>query len=184
MEFGHIIVNRGGRQCVCGKNGCLEAEAGSAAVLDKLKRKLSDGARSALEMKGGPEEIKISDVYAAALTGDPVALSLAHETAEYLAGGLSCVIQLLNPQKIIIHGPVTALGDKLTDLVRHCLYKYSFPSAVDKTEICLSEADEFSAASGACLAARETVLFGSGNCPGVLFDKIRRDSAGVSRGGA
>lgn len=160
MEFGHILVNENGRQCVCGRNGCLEAETGSQALMHKFKTKIDNGARSILFSKK-INEINLLDIYDACLKNDPVALSLIHELAEYLAKGLSYVIQLINPEKIIIHGPVTVLGPKLTECIKHNLYKYCFPSVVEKTTLECSSLDEFSSASGACIAIREKLLFKS-----------------------
>ena len=161
MEFGHILVNENGRQCACGRNGCLEAETGSPALMHKFKIKTDNGARSILTIDKNINEITLFDIYGACLKNDPVALSLIHELAEYLAKGLSYVIQLINPEKIIIHGPLTILGARLPEYIKHNLYKYCFPSVVEKTDIECSSLDEFSSASGACIAIREKLLFKS-----------------------
>ena len=159
MEFGHILVNENGQQCSCGRNGCLEAEIGSMSILEKFREKIADGAQSIVSQDADTGKITLEHIYASFLKNDPVSVSLIHEVAEHLAKGLSYVIQLVNPEKIIIHGPITALDGKIDGYVKHSLYKYCFPSVVDKMEISCSKLDEFSAALGACIAIRSKLFF-------------------------
>lgn len=156
MEFGHILVNEKGRLCACGKKGCLEAETGSAAIMEKFKARISAGTQT---LMNDSRKITLENIYKAYLSNDPAAVSVIHEIAEYMAKALSYIILLVNPEKIIIHGPITLLKEKITNLVKHNLYRYCFPSVVDKTEIHCSASDEFSAASGACIQIRKKLLF-------------------------
>lgn len=156
MEFGHILVNENGRLCACGKNGCLESETGSAAIIEKFKMKTSAGAQSIINDN---KKITLQNIYNCYLANDPVSVAVVHEAAEYLAKGLSYIVHIVNPEKIILHGPVTILGNKIAERIKHNLYRYCFPSAADQTEILCSSSDEFSAASGACIHVRKTLLF-------------------------
>jgi N-acetylglucosamine repressor len=158
MEVGHIMVNINGRQCACGKRGCFEAEIGSDAIIDKFKSKIKAGAISLLMTDKSIEEITLYDIYDAYLKNDVVATSLVFEILEYLAKGLSYVIQMLNPQIIIIHGPITLIESKIANGLRHSLSKYCFPSVVATTDILFSSHGVFSAALGAAVLIRKKII--------------------------
>ncbi|MFD9265471.1 ROK family protein [Streptomyces goshikiensis] len=96
LEWGHLTVAVRGRRCRCGARGCLEAYTGAESLL----------ARWAERGGGGPadEEEALAALLAAALTGDPVARDVLDETAEYLGAGLSDLINLFRPERILIGG--------------------------------------------------------------------------------
>jgi predicted NBD/HSP70 family sugar kinase len=154
MELGHIIIKRDGRKCVCGHRGCLEAEIGSEGIIANFYEKLSG-----IGMHLPPNKLTLQDIYSCCLKNDKMSLLLLNEVADSLALGLSPVIQLLNPEKIIIHGPVCVIGKSFVESLKHKLAFYCFPEIVEKTLISCSASDEFLAAAGASLAIREKLLF-------------------------
>jgi predicted NBD/HSP70 family sugar kinase len=154
MELGHIMVKRNGRLCVCGHRGCLEAEIGSEGIIAKFYEKLSDTG-----ICRHSKEITLQDIYSHCLKNTPLSLLLLNEIADLLAFGLSTVVQLLNPEKIVIHGPVNAIGEPFAELLKNKLASYCFPEIAEKTLISCSTSDEFLAAAGACIAVREKLLF-------------------------
>jgi predicted NBD/HSP70 family sugar kinase len=102
-EWGHLTVRVRGRRCRCGALGCLEAYAGSEALLERWQEaggRLPDGAS---------EEAAVTALLAAAqppagATADPVAAAVLDETAEYLGAGISDLINLFSPERVLIGG--------------------------------------------------------------------------------
>lgn len=86
--FGHITLEHGGRPCTCGRTGCLEAYTNTAALLDYAHRRYASA------------ELLI----AAANGGDTVAREAIQTLAHHLAGGCSTIIQLLDPEALIVAG--------------------------------------------------------------------------------
>ncbi|MGW1864255.1 ROK family transcriptional regulator [Streptomyces mauvecolor] len=103
-EWGHTTVHVRGRRCRCGALGCLEAYAGAEALIERWREA---GAELA---PGTTEETAMTALLAAAHPGEsgidasPVALAVLEETAEYLGAGLSDLINLYNPERILIGG--------------------------------------------------------------------------------
>ncbi|MCS0599940.1 ROK family protein [Streptomyces sp. LP11] len=118
VEWGHLTVRVGGRRCRCGARGCLEAYAGAEALVARWRE--AGGRPSA----GGGEEQALTDLLAAArpadgTTPDPVAGSLLAETAAYLGAGLSDLINLFQPERVLIGGWAgLQLGGAFLDRVR------------------------------------------------------------------
>lgn len=96
-ELGHMIVNPGGRTCRCGSRGCFETEVGEEAVLRACGHD-PGGGRSA-----------ILDVFAAANAGEPRAIAGLHAVAIWLARGLATLVNLFNPDIVILGGPLSSL---------------------------------------------------------------------------
>jgi glucokinase len=98
-EIGHITVNPEGDPCNCGGRGCLETEASAPSIVKNYQAltKRTDVADS-------------RDIYLLAKTGDPAALESFRKCAYYLGIGLGIVINLLNPEKILIGGGVVSAG--------------------------------------------------------------------------
>ncbi|UAB94937.1 ROK family transcriptional regulator [Dactylosporangium vinaceum] len=92
-EWGHTTLMYGGRRCRCGASGCLEAYVGAAAILDRAG---SSGA--------GDEETRLAALVAAASAGDPAARSILDETADYLGAGVADLINLFNPELVVLGG--------------------------------------------------------------------------------
>jgi len=155
MEFGHTMAAESGAQCVCGKRGCLEAEVGSGAIERKFKARLADGAQSSL--RGLP--VTAETIILAAQEGDSTALDTIRESAHLLAKSLSYVIQMINPEKIVIDGMIAQLQDKLISLLLHHLGDYCPAQTLARTKITCSLHDEFASARGAALWVREKLLY-------------------------
>ncbi|WP_406180911.1 ROK family protein [Streptomyces canus] len=103
VEWGHLTVRVRGRRCRCGALGCLEAYAGAESLLERW------GEAGGHPPEGADEETALAALLAAAhpaegAEGDPVALAVLEETAEYLGAGLSDLINLFQPERIIVGG--------------------------------------------------------------------------------
>ncbi|MFJ9078225.1 ROK family protein [Streptomyces sp. NPDC102278] len=136
IEWGHLTVRVRGRRCRCGAQGCLEAYAGAEALLERW-----------IEAGGRPpapadEETALTAMLAAAYPtagpdgtsaqADTTALAVLEETAEYLGAGFSDLINLFQPERILVGGWAgLQLGTRFLDSVRSYATSYalSYPAA-------------------------------------------------------
>ncbi|MEU6853280.1 ROK family transcriptional regulator [Actinacidiphila alni] len=124
-EWGHTTLRVGGRTCRCGSRGCLEAYVGAEALLGRWP-----GAP-----EGVSEETGLAALIAAA-DHDPEAGALLAEAAEYLGAGIADLINLFNPQRIVIGGWAgLLLGPRLLPTVREVAAAYSLRQPCEQTSI-------------------------------------------------
>src|SRR6266700_6688678 len=114
-ELGHIIVVVGGRKCRCGSTGCLEAYAGAEAILERYGR----------PMAADDQELALTERIDAAATS-PLAAAIHDETAQYLGAGIGTLINLFNPERIILGGWAgLLLGARLLPDIREAARQHS-----------------------------------------------------------
>ena len=113
-EIGHMTINSTGRKCKCGNYGCLEAYASGPAIALRAIEGLEAGAESILtQMAPHLEDITAETVFEAVVTGDRYASEVVSDTAKFLGTGVANVINLLNPEMVVIAGGVTKAGEHL-----------------------------------------------------------------------
>jgi glucokinase len=117
-QIGHVVVNPGGVECVCGKRGCLEAEACGRGIEAKMRARLG---------KDTPKDLTGRSVAEAALQGDPVALEVMDDAAKLLGTGLGGAINLMNPECVVLGGGVTKSGDRWWKIVRETARYHALP---------------------------------------------------------
>jgi glucokinase len=119
-EVGHMTVAPDGRQCGCGNHGCWEAMAGRDAVIERAIRRLQTGQASTLgEMtKYDVTEITPARIAQAAQDGDALAREVLEETGMWVGIGVANLIQLYNPEVVIIGGGISQAGDLLFGHIR------------------------------------------------------------------
>lgn len=107
-EGGHMSINFAGPQCSCGKRGCIEMYASGTAVAKRARERLREPGAAASKMlemaEGSIAEVTAETVGNAALEGDDLAKEVLQEAAEYLAMWLGNIIDLLEPEVIVIGG--------------------------------------------------------------------------------
>ncbi len=116
-EFGHASIDQSGRKCVCGNYGCLEAYAAGPAIARRALEGIEAGADSALPqyVNGALDRITAKTVSEAARDGDAFCLEVIRETAHILGGAIANLVNILNPDVVVICGGVTAAGSHLFD---------------------------------------------------------------------
>ncbi|QDI91199.1 ROK family protein [Salicibibacter halophilus] len=115
-EIDHTITVPHGRLCTCGREGCLEEYVAAKG----LRRSLRDYLRNFRDSSPLHKDSEVIDIYEAAKAGDALAVHIVNDAAYYLAYALANVVTLINPEKIIIGGGVSAAGEKLLrPLVAH-----------------------------------------------------------------
>jgi predicted NBD/HSP70 family sugar kinase len=112
-EWGHTTLVYGGRACRCGARGCLEAYVGAESIIDRYR-----AARRGRAVPGADEESQIGALLAAA-DRSPVARQVLDETAGYLGAGVANLINLFNPERVVLGGWAgQALGARLLPAIR------------------------------------------------------------------
>ncbi len=136
-EIGHTTIDSTGRRCTCGNYGCLEAYASGPAIALRAREGIEAGARSSLSecLTDGPETITAQAVYDAAQRGDSFALDVVRETARFLGIGLANIVNLFNPEVVVVCGGVTQAGRHLFDPLTAEVKRRAFRPAVDACRI-------------------------------------------------
>lgn len=153
-ELGHIKLQmNGGPICGCGDTGCLEAFASGPSIVamaqDYIKGGKSTKFREMAAAEGG--EITPYMVAKAAEEGDPVAKRIFEIVGEYIGIGLTSVINLLNPEKVIIGGGVAEAGDLLLDPIRRTIKERAMVVAGSAVEIVPAELGNSAGVIGASM---------------------------------
>jgi len=127
-EIGHMTIDINGPKCNCGNTGCLEMLASGTAIAREAARRLRAGEQSTLiEMAGGRvENVTSEKVAAAARQGDALARDVIAGAAGYLGVGMVNLVNIFNPDTIIIGGGVAKMGDLLFHPVRQAVRERAF----------------------------------------------------------
>lgn len=123
-EIGHITLKKDGPSCGCGNNGCMESLASSLAIIREIKAVLNEG-KSEIMQKQFDEGMEINAYFAskASEKGDKEAQRIMQETGEWLGIGLASLINVLNPEVVIIGGGVAMAGDIIFNPVKEQIAK-------------------------------------------------------------
>jgi glucokinase len=152
-EIGHMTIEVNGRRCKCGNYGCLEAYASGPAIARRAIEAIESGYDTLLPGKvdGRLELITAQTVYDAAHDGDALALDVVGDTAKFLGAGVANLVNIFNPEVVVICGGVTYAGDSLFVPLRRELSRRAFKPAV---EVCRVVPGELSGTAGVYGAAR------------------------------
>jgi glucokinase len=151
-ELGHMSIDSTGRRCKCGNYGCLEAYASGPAIAARAVEGVEAGADTSLPtyVNGDLARITAQVVYEAAHDGDEYALEVVRDTAKFLGAGVANVINIFNPQVVVICGGVTLAGDRLFVPLRSEVKRRAFKPAV---EVCRIVPGELTGTAGVYGAA-------------------------------
>ncbi|WP_373520907.1 ROK family protein [Aquiflexum sp.] len=139
-EFSHSpIFESRDITCSCGKKGCLEAVASGTAIVRMAKEAIATDSDSILArmVRENNDELEPYVVVDAALAGDQRAITILSEAGLDLGRGISILIQLLNPELIIIGGSVAEAKQYLITPIQQALNIYSMAKARENTQISL-----------------------------------------------
>lgn len=123
-EFGHTTIDPEGPQCACGKRGCLEAYVGDPGLIR--------AAQEAAARRELPVSIKrVDELLSLAQEGNPVVIRIFEQAGRILGIGISSLINLFNPKKIIISGEGTREGDFLFNPMKESIEQNTMPGLFD-----------------------------------------------------
>jgi glucokinase len=136
-EIGHTTIEANGRHCACGNYGCLEAYASGLAIARRAVEAIESGESSTLLERAGGElgRITARTVYDAAHEGDELARELVHQTAQFLGAGVANLVNVFNPEVVVVCGGVTRAGDLLFVPLRREVARRAFKPAVQAVRI-------------------------------------------------
>jgi len=130
-EIGHVVVRPGGAACVCGKRGCLEAEACGPAMARAVQARLAAEPAAGAHLRaltgGNMGRVTGKLVAEAAAGGDALAQEALDHAARMLGIGLGGAINLMNPERIVIGGGVTKSGERYWQIVRETARAHALP---------------------------------------------------------
>ncbi|WP_320778388.1 ROK family transcriptional regulator [Streptomyces sp. CRN 30] len=168
VEWGHLTVRVRGRRCRCGARGCLEAYAGAESLLARWRE---EGGRVPRTTAADDEETALTAMLAAAHPAggespDPVAVAVLEETAEYLGAGLSDLINLFQPERIIVGGWAgLQLGTRFLPAVRRHARSYALRHPAGKVTIDLGSLGPDAVTVGAAILPLAAFFTRGGRAP-------------------
>jgi glucokinase len=136
-EIGHTTIDTEGRRCKCGNYGCLEAYASGPNIALRAVEEMEAGAESRLRalVGGDLRRVTAQTVYQAAADGDELALEVVNDTAKFLGVGIGNLLNVFNPEVVVVCGGVTLAGDHLFEPLRREVARRAFKPAVSACRI-------------------------------------------------
>jgi N-acetylglucosamine repressor len=145
-ELAHVPVAPGGPECGCGNRGCLEALASDVALVEAAQAAISSGRSTTL---AGAADLTLGAIVAAADTGDEVARELLADSGRWLGTGVATLLNLLNPQRVIVAGEGVEAGEWRLEPMRRAIEERRFDAIGAETEIIVESAGDATWARGA-----------------------------------
>jgi glucokinase len=157
-EIGHMTIDVNGPRCNCGNIGCLEVLASGTAVAREAQRLIGRGKKTIITelAEGEPQNITAQTVAAAAQKGDALALAIISKAATYLGIGLVNLVNIFNPEMIIIGGGMSRMGDMLLEPARQVVAERAFQLPAQRVRIVPSQLGDNAAVLGATAFVRES----------------------------
>ncbi len=149
-EFSHIPMIENGDLCICGKRGCLETIASSNTIIKRVKQGFEGNVISSLlnQFMGHPEKVTPEDVINSAREGDEFCISILNEIGIAMGKGLSYIIQLLNPEIIVLSGPLSKARQYVLSPIQQSLNRLCLEKISESTPIVVSDMGDQSALLG------------------------------------
>jgi predicted NBD/HSP70 family sugar kinase len=144
-EMGHVPVTPDGELCVCGKKGCLATVVGGMAFINKAKRLSENG----LWVRQSTADIEYEEVIDAAKQGEKALIEIVHAAGHCLGVGVSVLINIFNPEKIIISGQGVEAGEIMFNPMFEAVNRHTFSDLLAFTKIVIPEWQHTDWAKGA-----------------------------------
>ncbi|MDI9830420.1 ROK family transcriptional regulator [Streptomyces sp. KAU_LT] len=158
-EWGHTTLVLDGRPCHCGDHGCVETYVGAPGIMLNLR----EVEPASPLLHDGDQTATIDALARAVAAGDPVAVEVVRRTARYLGAGIADLVNLLNPQVVVLSSWVAAaLGEPLLRAVREAVARHALRRPLTGTRIVLSPIPTDPVCLGAATFALEGALQSAG----------------------
>ncbi len=139
-ELGHISIFVDGKQCTCGKKGCLEQYASVTALIEQTKEKMKECPDSLMnEWFKNKGKINGRTAFECAKKGDKAAIEVKNQYIRYVAEGISNFVNIFQPEVLAIGGGISKEGDELLIPIREFVYENDYNKYMPKTEIKIAE---------------------------------------------
>lgn len=157
-ELGHVIVERDGRRCGCGRQGCLETYVSATGIVNTAREWLSEK-NPQTSLKAIPaDKIGSQHIAEAAAQGDAFALSLMDYTAEKLGFALANTVAITSPSHIFFYGGLARAGELILKPTKHYLEEFLLRNFKGKVKLEISGLPEHAAVLGAAALAWKTYV--------------------------
>ncbi|QCR22266.1 ROK family transcriptional regulator [Pontibacter sp. SGAir0037] len=159
-EIGHIPLENDGALCYCGKRGCLETVASGIALANMAKEGIKSGQHSLLNQLSDQEidSIEPQLVIDAANRGDQYAINILSKIGMNLGKGISILIQLFNPELIILGGKIAEAKQYITTPIQQAINTYCMAQLREKTTIALSGLGQDAGILGSVAVVMENIF--------------------------
>ncbi len=159
-EFSHMPIQDEGALCHCGKHGCLETIASGMALAKRVDEGLQAGNQSILlqENTGTITQFNLETITNAVINGDMFAISLMSNMAHHLGKGIASLIQILNPELVILGGRLSKAGEYLITPIKQSLYLHCIPKLREDVDITISQLDKEVGVLGAIAVVTENTF--------------------------
>ncbi|NDV58268.1 ROK family transcriptional regulator [Bacteroides sp. 519] len=158
-EFGHVSIYDNEIICHCGKKGCLETEASGSALHRVLVERIRNGESSILsnQVLAG-ETITLDDIIQAVIKEDMLCIEIVEEIGQKLGKQIAGLINIFNPELVIIGGTLSLTEDYLTQPIKSAVRKYSLNLVNKDSAIVTSKLKDRAGIIGACMLARSRMF--------------------------
>ena len=159
-EFGHIPLVEDGVLCPCGKRGCLETVASGSAIVRLVKAGLAAGQNTLLSQLPSQELAQLApeQVYEAAHRGDQFAINTLAEVGTNLGKGIAILIQLFNPELIILGGEMAQAKQFILPAIQQAINTYCMAQLREKTSLLVSELGSNAVILGSVATVMENIF--------------------------
>lgn len=132
-EIGHMKLVKDGKKCGCGQKGCFEAYASASSLVKEAKKRLETDKNNLLfdELKNDLNILEAKHIFDCAKKGDKFSLQLIEYEADYLAMGIGSLLNIINPEMVVLSGGISLAGDILLELIKDKIKLYALPPALD-----------------------------------------------------
>lgn len=155
-EMGHMVIIAGGEECACGRRGCWETYASATALINQTKKAMLKNPDSLIYklIDGDLTKIDAKVAFDAAKQGDRTGKSVVAEYIGYIAEGLVNVVNIFQPEVLVIGGGVCKEGDYLLTPLRKYVKEYSYCKGVAKTDIRIAQMGNDAGIVGAAMLGK------------------------------
>ena len=161
-EFGHISAFDNEIICHCGKKGCLETEASGSALHRTLLERIKKGENSILSERINMENpLTLDEIIAAVNKEDVLCIEIVEEIGQKLGKQIAGLINIFNPELVIIGGTLSLTGDYITQPIKTAVRKYSLNLVNKDSVITTSKLKDKAGIVGACMLARSRMFEGA-----------------------
>jgi glucokinase len=128
-EFGHIIIQKDGRSCSCGSKGCFEQYASTSALISDYKNLVNN------ESIDPNLEIDGRFIVKKYLENDALAIEAMNNHFDYMAVGISSIINIFSPEKVVVGGGISEAGDFYVESIRERVYRIAMKETSSNTKL-------------------------------------------------
>ena len=152
-EIGHLTVDVNGPVCTCGNRGCLETIASGQAIARRAQEAVRAGKQTQMSLQGNNGILTAEDVATAAGRGDLVAQQIIAESGAQLGVAIAGLVNLINPNMVVVGGGVAQIGDLFLEPVRREVRRRSLPASARTVQITTALLGRRSISMGAVVQA-------------------------------